>query len=77
MLSVLCILSYHFHKYIPDQSQIASDSPVIPVIIIQSYENGFAKTDLKGTSTKIHFIPTHESYTHALSRNTKCLAMDG
>ena len=28
-------------------------------------------------NTEIHFLPTHESYTHALSRNTKYLTIDG
>ena len=29
------------------------------------------------TSTEIHFLPVRESYIHALSRNTKCLTIDG
>ena len=37
----------------------------------------FAKTDLMGTSTEIHFLPVDESYTHALSRVTKHLRLDG
>ena len=37
----------------------------------------FAKTILEGTRAEIHFIPSYECYTHALSRNTKYLAMDG
>ena len=28
-------------------------------------------------STEIHFLPVRESYIHALSRNTKCLTLDG
>ena len=37
----------------------------------------FAKTDLMGTNTKIHFLPVDESHTHALSRDTKHLRIDG
>ena len=33
----------------------------------------FAKTDLMGTITEIHFLPVDESHTHALSRDTKHL----
>ena len=37
----------------------------------------FAKTDLMGTNTEIHFLPVDESHTHALSRDTKHLSLDG
>ena len=37
----------------------------------------FAKTDLMGTNTEIHFLPVDESHTHALSRDTKRLRLDG
>ena len=37
----------------------------------------FAKTDLMGTNSEIHFLPVDESHTHALSRNTKHLRLDG
>ena len=37
----------------------------------------FAKTDLMGTNTEIHFLPEGESHTHALSRDTKHLRIDG
>ena len=37
----------------------------------------FAKTDLMGTNTEIHFLPVDESHTHALSRNNKHLRLDG
>ena len=37
----------------------------------------FAKTDLKGTNTEIHFLPVDESHTHALSRDTNSLRLDG
>ena len=37
----------------------------------------FAKTDLMGTNTEIHFLPVDESHTHALSRDTKHLRLDG
>ena len=37
----------------------------------------FAETDLMGTNTEIHFLPVDESYTHALSRDTKHLRLDG
>ena len=39
--------------------------------------NEFAKTDLMGTNTEIHFLPVDESHTHALSRDTKHLRLDG
>ena len=37
----------------------------------------FAKTDLMGTNTEIHFLPVDESHTHALPRDTKHLRLDG
>ena len=37
----------------------------------------FWKTDLTVTNTEIHFLPVDESYTHALSRDTKQLSLDG
>ena len=37
----------------------------------------FAKTDLMGTNTEIHFLPVDESHTHAPSRDTKHLRLDG
>ena len=41
------------------------------------YVTEFAKTDLMGTNTEIHFLPVDESHTHALSRDTKQLRLDG
>ena len=37
---------------------------------IHAYVTEFAKTDLMGTKTEIHFLPVDESHTHALSRDT-------
>ena len=37
----------------------------------------FVKTDLMDTNTEIHFLPVGESHTHALSRGTKHLKLDG
>ena len=37
----------------------------------------FAKTDLMGTNTEIHFLPIDQSHTRALSRDTKHLRIDG
>ena len=37
----------------------------------------FAKTDLMGANTEIHFLPVDESHTYALSRDTKHLRIDG
>ena len=37
----------------------------------------FAKTDLMGTNTEIQFLPVDESHTHAISRDTKHLRLDG
>ena len=37
----------------------------------------FAKTDLMGTNTEIHFLPVDENHTHALSRDTNNLRLDG
>ena len=44
---------------------------------IRIYVTEFAKTDLMGTNTEIHFLPVDESHTHALSRDTKHLRLDG
>ena len=38
---------------------------------------GFAKTDLMGTNTEMHFLCVDESHTHALSKDTKHLRLDG
>ena len=37
----------------------------------------FWKTDHVVTNTEIHFLPVDESHTHALSRDTKHLSLDG
>ena len=37
----------------------------------------FWKTDRIDTNTEIHFLPVDESHTHALSRDTKHLRLDG
>ena len=37
----------------------------------------FVKTDLMGANTEIHFLPVDESHTHALSRDTEHLRIDG
>ena len=37
----------------------------------------FAITDLLGTHTEIHFLPVNKRHTHALSRDTKHLRLDG
>ena len=42
-----------------------------------NYVIGFAKTDLMGTYTEIHFLSVDESHTHALSKDTKHLRFDG
>ena len=38
---------------------------------------GFAKTNLMGTNTEIHFLPVDKNHTHALSKDTKHLRLDG
>ena len=45
-----------------------------PIII---FVTEFAKTDLMDTNTETHFLPVDESHTHALSRDTKHLRLDG
>jgi len=46
-------------------------------MIAEIYVIEFAKTDLMGTNTEIHFLPVDERHTHALSRDTKHLRLDG
>ena len=41
------------------------------------YVTVFWKTDHVVTNTEIHFLPVDESHTHALSRDTKHLSLDG
>ena len=41
------------------------------------YMTVFAKINLMGTNTEIHFLPVNESHTHALFRDTKHLRLDG
>ena len=41
------------------------------------YVTGSGKTGLIHTSTEIQFLSISEKYPHALSRNTKYLAIDG
>ena len=36
----------------------------------------FAKVDLMGTNTEIHFFPVDKSHTHALFKDTKLLRLD-
>ena len=38
---------------------------------------GFAKTNFMGTNIEIHFLSVDESHTHALSKDTKHLRLDG
>ena len=44
---------------------------------IYIYVTVFWKTDRIDTNTEIHFLPVDESHTHALSRDTKHLRLDG
>ena len=46
-------------------------------IAYQLYVTVFWKTDHVVTNTEIHFLPVDESHTHALSRDTKHLSLDG
>ena len=46
------------------------------VAIVNTDVTEFAKTDLMGTNTEIHFLPEDESHIHALSRDTKHLRLD-
>ena len=41
------------------------------------YATEFAKTYLMDTNTEIHFLPADKSHTHALTRDTKHLRLDG
>ena len=43
----------------------------------RKYVTVFWKTDHVVTNTEIHFLPVDESHTHALSRDTKHLSLDG
>ena len=43
----------------------------------RAYVTGSGKTGLIATITDIHFLTVRESCTHALSRNTKYLIIDG
>ena len=42
-----------------------------------TYVTEFAKTDIMGTNTEIQFLLVDEGHTHALSRSTKHLRLDG
>ena len=44
---------------------------------VRSIVPEFAKTDLIGTNTEIHFLPVDERHTYALSKDTKHLRLDG
>ena len=44
---------------------------------IRPYVTVFWKTDLMVTNIEIHFLPVDECHTHALSRDTKHLRLDG
>ena len=41
------------------------------------YVTVFTKTDLMDANTEIHFLPVDKSHTHALSKDTKHLSLDG
>ena len=47
------------------------------IVCALTYVTEFAKTNLMGTNTEIHFLPVDESHTHALPRDTKHLRLDG
>ena len=56
-------------------------SPCSDVEIYRAFSmiivTGSGKTGLIATIIDIHFLPVHESCTHALTRNTKYLIIDG
>ena len=47
------------------------------LVITLTFVTVFWKTDHVVTNTEIHFLPVDESHTHALSRDTKHLSLDG
>ena len=49
----------------------------VTLYVNYTFVTGFAKTDLLGTNTEIHFLSVDESHTHALSKNTKHLRLGG
>ena len=49
----------------------------IYMLYVYAYVTEFAKTDLMGTNIEIHFLSVDESHTHALSKDTKHLRLDG
>ena len=51
--------------------------PCMHACIPSSYVTVFWITDHVVTNTEIHFLPVDESHTHALSRDTKHLSLDG
>ena len=75
------------HSAGPCATEVSSNGSIdhLPVVtsmtlgaaLTSLYVTEFAKTDLMGTNTEIHFLPVDESHTHALSRNTKHLRLDG
>ena len=46
-------------------------------MVSKPYVTVFWKTDRIDTNIEIHFLPVDESHTHALSRDTKHLRLDG
>ena len=46
-------------------------------VACSTFVTRFAKTNLMGTNTEIHFLSIDESHTHALSKDTKQLRLDG
>ena len=44
--------------------------------LAHTFVTEFAKTDLMGTNTEIHFLPLDKSHTHALSRDTMYQALE-
>ena len=78
MLRLKCSISSVFH--ISDMLFVKKNFPFLYAVCIwlhYKYVIVFCKTDHVVTNTEIPFLPVDESHTHALSRDTKHLSLDG
>ena len=70
------IVSEYGSNFVSVKSGVPQGTVLEPLMFL-IYVTEFAKTDLMGTNTEIHFLPVDESHTHALSRDANNLRLDG
>ena len=68
------IIKYQQINYCPSPEKLIM---IINATLFKENVTIFGKIDHLRASNEIQFLPVHEKYIHALSRNTNCLTIDG